>query len=74
MEIASSIAPAATLLYQASYEQGQIPGDWKRAFVIPLFKKGDKSKAAYYRPASPTSCCCKVMGHILHSHLMKFLE
>ena len=72
--MASPIARALTLIYQASYEQGQVPDDLKRAFVTPLFKKGDKSKASNYRPVSLTSCCCKVMEHIVHSILMKFLE
>ena len=36
--------PSLTLIYQASYEQGQIPDDWKRAFMTPSFKKGDKSR------------------------------
>ena len=73
-EMASPIAPSLTLIYQASYKQGQVPGDWKSAFVTPLFKKGDKSKASNYRPVSLTSYCCKVMEHIVHSHLMKFLK
>ena len=65
-EMASSIAPALDTHISRSYEQGQIPDDWKRAFVTPLFKKRDKSK----------SCCCKVTEHtcIVHNHLMKFLE
>ena len=42
--------------------------------MTPLFKKGGKSKASNYWPVSLTSCCCKVMEHIVHSHLMKFLE
>ena len=49
-EMASPIPPTLTFIYQASYEQGQVPDDWKRAFVTPLFKKGDKSKASNYRP------------------------
>ena len=36
------------------------------------FKKGDKNKAA--RPVSLTSTCCKIMEHIVHSHLMNFLD
>ena len=42
--------------------------------MTPLLKTGDKSKAAIYRPVSLTSCCRKVMEHVEHSHLMKFLE
>ena len=72
--MAPSIALALTLIFQASYEQGQVPDDLKRANVTPLYKKGDKSKAANYRPVSLTSTCCKIMEHIDHSHLMKFLE
>ena len=72
--MAPSIAPALTLIFQASYDQGQFPDDLKRANVTPLYKKGDKSKAANYRPVSLTSTCCKIMEHIVHSHLMKFLE
>ena len=72
--MAPSITPALTLIFQASFDQGQVPEDWKRANVTPLFKKGDKSKAANYRPVSLTSTCCKIMEHIVHSHLMNFLE
>ena len=47
-DMASSIA--IVLIHQAYYEQGQIPDYWKNDFVTLLFKKGDKSKAANYRP------------------------
>ena len=73
-EMASSISPALTLIFQASYDQGTVPSDWKGAFITPLFKKGDKSKASNYRPVSLTSICSKAMEHIVQSHLMKYLD
>lgn len=73
-EIAPSISPTLTLIFQASYHQGIVPSDWKGAYVTPLFKKGDKSKASNYRPVSLTSICSKAMEHIIHSHLMKYLD
>ena len=73
-EMAPSISPALTLICQASYDQGTVPTDWKGAFVTPLFKKGDKSKASNYRPVSLTSICSKAMEHIIHSHLMNYLD
>jgi hypothetical protein len=73
-EMSSVIAPALTLIFQASHYQCQVPTDWKQANVTPLFKKGDKTQASNYRPVSLTSICCKTMEHIVHSHLMKFLD
>ncbi|MES9883149.1 MAG: hypothetical protein ABW185_19970 [Sedimenticola sp.] len=60
-EMSPSISPALTLVFQASHDQGQDPEDWKSA---PLFKKGDKSKPANYRPVSLTSVCCKSISSI----------
>ncbi|MFC1375539.1 MAG: reverse transcriptase family protein [gamma proteobacterium symbiont of Ctena orbiculata] len=42
--------------------------------MTPIFKKGDRSSPANYRPISLTSVCSKVMEHILHSQVMKHLE
>ena len=47
-EMAPTITPALTFIFQASYNQGQVPEDWKRANFTPRFKNGDKSKASNY--------------------------
>ena len=49
-EAAPNLAPALTLVFQASINQATLPDDWKEANVTPIFKKGDRSKAANYRP------------------------
>ena len=41
---------------------------------MPLFKKGDKSLAANYRPISLTCILCKVLEHILASNIVKHLD
>ena len=38
-ETANEVAPAMTMLFQASLIQGQIPSDWSEALVTPLFNK-----------------------------------
>ena len=42
--------------------------------MSPLFKKGDKSDPANYRPISLTCTLCKVMEHIVASNLNRHLN
>ena len=51
---AMEIAPCLTLLYQALLNQGMVPDDWKKAFVVLVYKKGDRSLPENYRPISLT--------------------
>ena len=62
------------ILFQASLDQGIVPQDWTEANVVPLFKKGDKSRAENYRPISLTSISCKLLEHVVHSNIINFLE
>ena len=71
---AEGLAPALTLLFSASVTQGEVPIDWRHANVTPIFKKGDRSDAANYRPISLTSVCSKLIEHILHSQIMTHLD
>ena len=73
-ELAYQIAPALTLLYRASINQGAVPSDWKMANIVPIFKKGNKSSPSNYRPISLTSICCKILEHIIYSGISHHLE
>ena len=73
-EIATEIAPILTALFRNSLNTGLVPGDWKHALVQPIFKKGDRSQAANYRPISLTSVCCKMMEHIVRRAITNHLD
>ena len=70
-EMANVIAPILTTIFRKSYDSGTVPEDWKTANITPVFKKGKRSDAANYRPISLTCIVCKLMEHILTSHIMK---
>ena len=72
-ELRSEIAPIIQLIFERSLATGKVPSDWTKANVSPIFKKGDKSDPAYYRPTSLTCVLCKVMEHIIASNLTKQL-
>ena len=75
-ECSEVIVDTLILIFTASLQQGKIPEEWKKATISPLFKGGNKNraKAENYRPISLTSVTCKIMEHIIHSHVMNHLE
>ena len=72
-ELAEELSPMVTLIFKASQKQQRVPKQWKEANVAPIFKKGEKYRAANYRPVSLTCVLCKTMEHIIASQVMKHL-
>ena len=73
-ELREEIAPVVQTIFERSIQTGKLPADWCRAQVTPIFKKGKTSSAANYRPISLTCILCKVLEHIMASHLVKHLN
>ena len=57
-----------------SRDSGKLPHIWKEANVSPIFKTGDKSDPANYRPIPLTCVLCKVLEHIVASNLTEHLD
>ena len=71
---ADELAPMLATIIQQSLISRNVPSDWKEATVTPVFKKGDRTKPANYRPVSLTSICCKIAEHIIVSSTMEHLD
>ena len=71
---AEELAPMMTRLFQSSLDTGLVPTEWRRANIVPLFKKGLKHLTSNYRPVSLTSVACKVLEHIIHSNVMRHFD
>ena len=50
------------------------PDDWKRSYVVPLFKAGDEEVAGNYRGIALGSCVAKMMTKMLAGRFSKFSE
>lgn len=62
------------LLFSQSLSSGILPLDWKCGKVIPVHKTGKRDCPLNYRPISLTSVCCKLMEHVIYTHVMHFLD
>ena len=72
-ELASSVTTWISFIFQQSYDTGAAPSDWTKALLTAIHKKDSKSNPVNYCPVSLTSLCCKVIEHIILSHIAKHL-
>ena len=61
--------PYLTRLPEITINNGTIPGDWKKAIVVPVHKGGDRSVVQNYTPVGLTSVVCKIMEHIVAGYI-----
>lgn len=61
------------ILYNRSLGSGTVPCVWKKSFVTPIYKAGDKSNVENYRPISILGAFAKVLDSIISSKLTLLL-
>ena len=57
------------IIFNLSMTTGKIPELWKKAIVVPIYKKGKRNLATNYRPISLTSVICRILERIIHSQI-----
>ena len=73
-EAGTSIVGVLTRLFNKSLELGKFPSMWKKANVIPLYKKAERYLAANYRPVSLLSIMAKVFERIVFKYLFNYFR
>ena len=71
---ASSISKPLFLLFKHSLENECFPNEWKKANIVPTYKKGDKQLIQNYKAVSLLSVCWKIFAKLIFNSLFKYLE
>ena len=70
MECADEIAVPLEIICRLSVRSGVFPTQWKRANVIPVYKKGSKKLPGNYRPVSLLPICSKILEKVVSESLL----
>ena len=70
----STLCLPLAIIFSTSYSYSVLPWQWKYGFIVPIYKKGNKSKPENYRPVTLTSPVCRVMESILAFGIRKVFK
>jgi hypothetical protein len=68
------LTPFLKHLFNVIINNGDLPDDWKKSYIIPIYKNGHRNSVDSYRPVSLTCIVCKLMEHLIADYIKEVLR